>query len=78
MSTASLHGAREHARSQLGATAVTQRTIPASDVIGLPPDVDVSDVIWDETVGPGNYASHGSPPGPCCGSPTTTATPACT
>jgi len=63
MSTASLHGAREHARSQPGATAVTQRTIPASDAIGLPPDVDVSGVIWDETVGPGNYASHELPAG---------------
>ena len=78
MSTASLHGAREHARSQLGATAVTQRTIPASDAIGLPADVDASDVIWDETVGPGDYARTSSPPAPCSGSPTSTATPACT
>ena len=63
MSTASLHGAREHARSQLGTTAVTQRTIPASDAAGLPAGVDAADVIWDETVGPGNYASHELPAG---------------
>ena len=63
MSTASLDGAREHARSQLGATAVTQRTIPASDAIGLPAGVDAADVIWDETVAPGNYASHELPAG---------------
>ena len=42
---------------------MTQRTIPASDAIGLPPGVDAADVIWDETVGPGDYASHELPAG---------------
>jgi urea carboxylase-associated protein 2 len=42
---------------------MTQRTIPASDAAGLPAGVDAADVIWDETVGAGNYASHELPAG---------------
>ena len=51
-----LDGAREHARAQAGATAVTQRTMPATDAVDLPDGVDAADVIWDETVGAGGYA----------------------
>ena len=63
MSTASLQGARDHARAQGGATATTQRTLPASSAVDLPPGVDAADVLWDETIAAGNYASHELPRG---------------
>src|SRR5215207_5207148 len=58
VSTASLDGARQHARKQAGATALTRRTIPARDATDLPPGVAAADVRWDETVAAGGYASH--------------------
>ncbi|HEU4839938.1 MAG TPA: urea amidolyase associated protein UAAP1 [Ilumatobacteraceae bacterium] len=57
MSTASLEGARDHARSQDGADAPTQRTVPPATAAALPPGVATSDVVWDETLGGGNYAT---------------------
>ena len=45
--TSTLETARAHARSQAGDAPIT---IPATDA-GL-------DVVWDETIGAGNYASH--------------------
>jgi len=63
VSTASLAGAREHARSQAGTTALTQRTIPAGSAVDLPPGVAPADVRWDETIAPGGYASHELPRG---------------
>ena len=63
MSTASLEGARDHARSQAGAGAPTQRTIPAWTADHLPPGVAATDVRWDETVGAGRYATHELPRG---------------
>ena len=63
MSTASLHGARDHARAQAGATATTQRTLPASSAVDLPSGVAAADVVWDETIAAGNYASHELPRG---------------
>ncbi|MET0327094.1 MAG: urea amidolyase associated protein UAAP1 [Ilumatobacteraceae bacterium] len=51
-STSSLHGARDHARSQAGAAAPTGRTIP-------PPE----GTLWDETVGVGGYAGRRLPRG---------------
>lgn len=63
MSTASLEGARDHARSQYGATAVTQRTVPAAQATDVPVGVAAADVVWDETVGAGNYATSEVPAG---------------
>ena len=63
MSTASLDGARAHARSQVGTVATTQRTIPASRAVALPDGVAAEDVLWDETVAAGNYATHELPRG---------------
>jgi urea carboxylase-associated protein 2 len=61
--TATLAQAREHARSLAGATAPTQPTIPASAAANLPASVLPSDVLWDETVGVGGYASRRVPRG---------------
>jgi uncharacterized protein len=63
VSTASLHGARDHARGQVGTTAPTQRTIPPSSATDLPPDIDPGELLWDETVAAGNYATHELPRG---------------
>jgi urea carboxylase-associated protein 2 len=51
-STSSLHGARDHARSQAGASAPTGRTIPAP-----------GDLLWEETVAVGGYAGRRLPRG---------------
>jgi urea carboxylase-associated protein 2 len=51
-STSSLHGARDHARSQAGAAAPTGRTIPAP----------VS-ALWEESIGVGGYAGRRLPRG---------------
>jgi uncharacterized protein len=63
VSTASLEGAREHARSQAGAGAPTGRTLPATGAGDLPAGVVPADVRWDETVAAGNYATHELPRG---------------
>ena len=59
MSTASLDGARDHARAQAAAaSATTLRTIPASAAGDLPAGVEATAVVWDETIAAGNYASR--------------------
>jgi uncharacterized protein len=63
VSTASLEGARDHARSQAGVHAPTQRTIPAWTADDLPSGIAATDVRWDETVAAGRYASHELPRG---------------
>jgi urea carboxylase-associated protein 2 len=63
VSTASLEGARDHARNQDGAVAPTERTTPPATATDLPPGVVASDVLWDETVGAGNYATAALPAG---------------
>ena len=64
MSTASLEGARDHARAQAAAaTPATTRTIPATSATGLPARVDPCTIVWDETVPAGNYASRDLPAG---------------
>jgi uncharacterized protein YcgI (DUF1989 family) len=61
-STATVHGARDHARAQAGsatAQAVTTRpTIPATHATDLPAGVDPAAVVWDETLGDDGYASR--------------------
>jgi urea carboxylase-associated protein 2 len=57
-STADPHGAREHARSMAGLTAEAMPTVPATAATSLPPGVDPQDVVWDETVAAGGYATR--------------------
>jgi hypothetical protein len=63
VSTASTHGARAHARAQAGAVAATQPTVPSASIADPPPGVDAADVLWDETIGAGGYASRVVPRG---------------
>lgn len=51
-------GARDHARSMAGIRVATMPTIPATDARDLPSGVESSDVLWDETIGAGGYASR--------------------
>jgi urea carboxylase-associated protein 2 len=60
--TASVLGARDHARAQVAseaaAAAATQPTIPATSATDLPPGVDAADVVWDEILALGGYAAR--------------------
>jgi len=53
--TATTTGARAHARSQAGHRVEAMPTVPARDATDLPPGVEASDVVWEETVGGGGY-----------------------
>ncbi|HMB94925.1 MAG TPA: urea amidolyase associated protein UAAP1 [Tepidisphaeraceae bacterium] len=55
--------AREHARSQAGKVVESMPTIPASAAKDLPPNVSPQNVLWDETIAGGGYASHILPRG---------------
>ncbi|MCU1371189.1 MAG: hypothetical protein JWO77_2383 [Ilumatobacteraceae bacterium] len=55
--TDSLEAALAHARSQAGATAPTQATVPATAARDLPAGVAAGAVTWDEVLGTGGYAS---------------------
>jgi urea carboxylase-associated protein 2 len=50
--------AREHARSMAGTVVTAMPTIPANTALDLPAGVSSTDVVWDETIGPGGYASR--------------------
>lgn len=63
VSTASTYGARDHARSQAGDVAATQPTVPATSLPDPPSGVDATDVLWDETIGAGGYATRAVPRG---------------
>jgi len=60
--TATVLGARDHARAQVASAAATsaptQPTIPASAATDLPPGVAAATVVWDETLPLGGYASR--------------------
>lgn len=56
--TANPYAARDHARAQAGSMAAAMPTVPASDAVDLPEGVNASDVVWDETIAPGGYASR--------------------
>ncbi|HEY7071052.1 MAG TPA: urea amidolyase associated protein UAAP1 [Acidimicrobiales bacterium] len=56
--TATTYGARDHARAQAGAAAATQPTVPASSLADPPAGVAAADVVWEETIGDGGYASR--------------------
>lgn len=50
--------ARDHARSMAGARVTTMPTLPAREARDLPDGVEAERVVWDETIGPGGYASR--------------------
>jgi urea carboxylase-associated protein 2 len=56
--TANPYAAQAHARAQAGTHAEAMPTIPASSAVDLPAGVASSDVVWDETIAPGGYASR--------------------
>ena len=60
--TGTVLGARDHARAQAGSAgagvATTQPTIPATQATDLPDGVAAADVVWDETLTLGGYASR--------------------
>lgn len=60
--TSTLEQARDHARAQKGSDAPVA-TIPATAAVDLPPGVRADEVIWDEVVGVGGYASRVLPRG---------------
>lgn len=59
--TATTHGARDHARAQAASAAarvLAKPTIPASAASGLPADVPRAELVWDEVLGAGDYAAR--------------------
>lgn len=50
--------AREHARSMAGTVIAAMPTVPASSATHLPAGVKPEDVIWEETLAAGEYASR--------------------
>jgi urea carboxylase-associated protein 2 len=62
-STATTHGAREHARSQAGTLVEAMPTIPASGATDLPAGVSGDAVLWDQVVAGGGYTSAALPRG---------------
>jgi urea carboxylase-associated protein 2 len=61
--TSTLDGALAHARSQAGTSEGSPVTIPSTAAGDLPPGVESSDVIWDETIEGGGYSSRFLPRG---------------
>jgi len=56
--TANPYAAQAHARAQAGTRAEAMPTVPATAAIDLPESVLTEDVVWDETIAPGGYASR--------------------
>ncbi len=56
-STATTHGAREHARAMAGTVVEAMPTIPSSSAVDLPPGVAPGEVLWDEVVAGGGSTS---------------------
>jgi urea carboxylase-associated protein 2 len=50
--------AREHARAQAGTRVRAMPTLPASAATDLPPGVGPGNILWDETLAAGDYASR--------------------
>jgi uncharacterized protein len=61
--TATTHGARDHARAQADTSVLAMPTLPASAATGLPAGVAPDAVLWDEVLGAGEYAAHALPRG---------------
>lgn len=62
-STATLESARAHARSLADTATGTGVVVPAADAVDLPEGVERDEVIWDEVVPAGGYASRRVPRG---------------
>jgi urea carboxylase-associated protein 2 len=56
--TADPRGAQAHARAQAGARAEAMPTLPPSQAQDLPEGVSGADVVWDEVIAGGGYASR--------------------
>ena len=56
--TADPKGARDHARAMAGTFVEAMPTLPASAVADPPPGVAAADMVWEETLAPGGYASR--------------------
>lgn len=56
-STADPSGARAHARAQAGARVEAMPIVPASAAADRPPGVNAADMLWEETIAAGGYAS---------------------
>jgi urea carboxylase-associated protein 2 len=56
--TATLTGARDHARAQADAATNTRRTVPSRSATDLPEGVGAETVLWDEVVDGGGYSSR--------------------
>ena len=63
MATATLFGARDHARSLAGSAPASGPTVPSSAATDLPPELAGGTVVWAETINPGGYASRRIPRG---------------
>ena len=50
--------AREHARAMAGTVIANMPTVPASMATNLPAGVNPSDVVWDESLGGGEYCAR--------------------
>ncbi len=61
--TATTSGARDHARAMAGTVVEAMPTVPPATATDLPPDVAPSEVIWDEVIAPGGYATAVLPRG---------------
>ncbi len=56
MTTATTHGARDHARAQEGTRTEAMPVVPATDWPAPPPEA--GPLVWAETVAGGNYTHH--------------------
>ena len=56
--TANPYAAQAHARAQAGTRAEAMPTVPATAATDLPDGVVPAEVVWDETIAPGGYASR--------------------
>ena len=56
--TASPKAARDHARAMAGTVVQAMPTVPASTASDLPPGIEAADMVWEETIAPGGYASR--------------------
>lgn len=56
--TANPYAAQAHARAQAGTVAEAMPTVPATAAVDLPAGVTAEEVVWDETIAPGGYASR--------------------
>ncbi len=56
-STATTQAARSHARAQSGLRVEAMPTVPPWAAQDLPTGLDPTMVVWEETIGPGNYSA---------------------